>query len=191
MHRRNVNDKIRVLRQVASALGAIHAEGICHRDVKPGNVMLDPDTLLTKISDFGVAQLPESDLTLGSHLLGSPAYMAPEAFACAHVDRRADVFSLGVLAYELFLGERPFWGQSVPLLAKQIPRMRPKAPRRIDPDFPEDLQLILSRMLKKRASQRYDNATDLVGELDRFVRREPLRTSAWRRLKQSLSSDWS
>jgi len=188
--RRNVGDKIRVLRQIASALAAIHAEGICHRDVKPGNVMVDTDTLLAKISDFGVAQLPESDLTAGSHLLGSPAYMAPEAFACAHVDRRADVFSLGVLAYELFLGERPFWGQNVPLLAKQIPSMRPKAPRKLDPDFPEELQLILARMLKKKPCQRYDSATELVGDFDRFTSGESFHTSVWQRLMHSFSSDW-
>lgn len=188
--RRNVSDKIRIIRQIASALAAIHAEGICHRDVKPGNVMINPDTLLAKISDFGVAQLPESDLTVGSHLLGSPAYMAPEGYACARVDRRADIFSLGVLAYELFLGERPFWGQSVPLLAKQIPRMRPKAPCKLDPDFPDELQFILARMLKKKPSQRYDSATELVGDFDTFTRGEPLRTSAWQRFTKSFSSDW-
>jgi len=188
--RRNVADKIRIVRQIASALAAIHAEGICHRDVKPGNVMVDPDTLLAKISDFGVAQLPESDLTVGSHLLGSPAYMAPEAFACARVDRRADIFSLGVLAYELFLGERPFWGQSVPLLAKQIPGMRPKAPRKLDPDFPEELQVILARMLRKKPAQRYDSATELVGDFDSFTRGELMRTSVWQRFTKSFSPDW-
>ncbi len=180
-----------LLRQLAGALSAIHKQGVCHRDVKPSNVLFDRSQMLVKISDFGVAQLPDSDLTVASHLMGSPAYMAPEAFLCARVDHRADIFSLGVLAYELFLGSRPFPGQTIPVLAKQIPAMRPLEPRKLVGGFPPFLQAIMGKMMKKRPANRYATAQELADDLAAFCRGDRFEAGVLGRVRDVLVPDWS
>ena len=192
-HRLSLEQRVEIVRQVASALSAIHEQGICHRDVKPGNILVDEENLVTKISDFGVARLPESDMTADSDLMGSPAYMAPEAFSSASVDHRADIFSLGAVAYELWLGRRPFPGQSLAALATQVPGAKPVAPHLILRSFPPALEPILARMLKKRAEHRYERASDveraLAARLDDGLRP----ASLWERGNRAffrLSSDW-
>jgi DNA-binding response OmpR family regulator len=183
-------EKAKIIWQVASALEAIHEQGICHRDVKPGNVLLNLDTLHAKISDFGIAQLPDSHLTAASDLIGSPAYMAPEAFRHPRVDSRADIFSLGVVAYELFLGHRPFRGHGVPSLAMEIGTSRPTEPRKQDPQFPPDLQLILARMLKKERSHRYQSAAVVAEDLQQFLAGEKLKQGWWQQVVDTVAPDW-
>jgi len=185
------HQKAGLVRQVACGLAAIHANGICHRDVKPGNIMVDLQTLTTKLSDFGIAKLPTSDLTETSNLMGSPAYMAPESFISANVDARADIFSLGIVAYELFLGQRPFLGETAQILCRQITNDRPIAPQKLDPHFPVHLQAILARMLKKRPANRHASANELIEDLNQFLTGSTMKTSVWRRFVDTFSSDWS
>ena len=186
--------KIQIVKQVASALAAIHEQGICHRDIKPGNIMVDTDRRQAKLTDFGVARLPESDLTLDTHIVGSPAYMAPEAFTTSHVDERADIFSLGIVTYELCLGVRPFGGESSETIAVQISTQRPRAPRRLDPSFPPALESVLARMLKKHPEDRYARAAEVEGALETCLH-ELAHPSQQRRGVQALLSllphDWS
>ena len=186
--------RVEIIKQMASALSAIHGQGICHRDVKPGNIMVDEENLVAKITDFGVARLPESDMTVDSDLMGSPAYMAPEAFATPQVDHRADIFSLGVVAYELLLGRRPFGGESLATLATQIPAAKPVAPHVLDPGLPPALEPILARMLKKKPKERYARASEVEHDLAACLSSGLRPASLWERGNRVLlrmSSDWS
>lgn len=166
-------ENARLLRQLAEALRCIHEWGICHRDVKPSNVMLTRDRN-AKLMDFGVAKLPNDELDRNVHLIGSPAYMAPESYLGVDVDARADLFSLGVLGYEILTGRRPFTGDSLDSLGEQIRTRRPTEPRKLDPEFPADLQAILARLLKKNPPDRYQGAAELVEDLNRYLDHRPL-----------------
>ena len=192
-HSLSLDRRVEIIRQIASALAAIHEQGICHRDVKPGNILLDEENLVAKVSDFGVAHLPESDMTADSDLMGSPAYMAPEAFSTATVDHRADIFSLGAVAYELWLGRRPFPGQSLAALAAQVPGAKPVAPHLLMRSFPPALEPVLARMLKKRASERYERASDVERALAACLSDGLRPASLWERGNRAflrLSADW-
>lgn len=160
--------KAKIIRQVAKALAAIHKLNICHRDIKPANIMVD-DALRVKVTDFGIAKLPDSLLTHQSELMGSPAYMAPESFVSANVDSRADIFSLGIVAYELFLGQHPFSGDSTVQTWDRIRHHAPPDPRQVDPDLPPAIAHILDKMLQKNVHQRYGTASELQRDLGQFL----------------------
>ncbi len=164
--------KVSIVRQLADALEAIHQGGVCHRDIKPDNILVSEE-LVPTITDFGIARKPFSELTGKLEILGTPLYMAPEAFVSAHTDPRADIFSLGALFYELLLGQPPFTGDTVPQLARRIRRTLPTEPRKLVPDLPFALQQILARMLRKRPDKRYQAAAELVHDLDAFLQDEP------------------
>ena len=160
--------KAMIVRQVAHALKAIHSHNICHRDIKPENIIMD-EKLNVKVTDFGVARLPNSDLTQIVKILGTPSYMAPEAFISARVDYKADIYSLGVVAYELFLGKKPFYSESINGYRQKILNERPMEPRKIDSGFPRELQCILAKSLKKDPDARFNSVADIVFALDQFL----------------------
>ncbi len=161
--------KAEIITQIADALAAIHTHDIYHRDIKPSNIIVDRN-LNIKLMDFGVAKLPSSMLTMTSDLLGTPGYMAPESFVSSQVDHRADLFSLGILTYEFFLGEHPFetdnYVQAYHLIttADHIP------PSKIALDFPKDLEQIIEKMLKKDPEKRYNSAAEVAADLRIFVK---------------------
>jgi len=150
---------------VADALCATHAQGICHRDIKPDNILVLHD-LTAKLMDYSVAQLPNSELTIDEEMLSSPAYTSPEGFLSGKIDNRGDLFSLGAVAYELFLGHKAFRGLSFADFATAVRREKPYEPRHVIADFPMALQSILARLLKKKIEDRYQCAEDLVRDLD-------------------------
>ena len=166
----NFLEKIRIIRQVAEALYVIHSHKIYHRDVKPENIMIDVD-LNVKVTDFGFVRLPNSELTQTLKVVGTPFYMAPEAYTSSRVDERADIFSLGVVAYELLLDQKPFMANSFPHLRKAIQGEKPLGPRKIDPSFPIELQDMLAGALKKDPDTRYRSAKEIVTELDEYLQR--------------------
>ncbi len=179
-----------ILRQVADALSVIHARQVYHRDIKPHNILVN-DELEVRLMDFGVAKNPNASMTADNELIGSPAYIAPEGFGAAKVDHRADLFSLGVVAYELYLGVRPFSGESIPHFAHLIQYDRPVQPRKLRPDFPYDLQLILARLLKKDPDDRYDDASQLLQDLDTFLEYgNQHRQGLVQTITQRLRPDW-
>ena len=159
--------KVSVILQVACALAAVHARNIVHRDIKPGNILVD-ENFNVKITDFGVCHLPCSDLTITSHILGTPCYLSPEYLATGIADQLADIYSLGVVAYELFLGMRPFDSENISCLMDMIQKELPPEPRKLKPDFPPTLQKILAKMLKKKPSRRYQDIAELVDDLVLF-----------------------
>ena len=125
--------------------------------------------LTVKLTDFGIAHLPDSDLTMTANIIGTPTYMSPEAFISAKVDERSDIFSLGIVAYEFLLGQKPFQGDNIRALAKDIQFGKPKDPCQLDANFPRKLQQLLAKMLKKSPVNRYSSATEIVTDIDEYL----------------------
>jgi len=162
-----------VIEQVGRALGAAHARGVVHRDLKPDNVFLvrrEDGTEQAKLLDFGISKLEQAGerLTQAGAIIGTPEYMAPEQAAGAAVDHRTDVYALGVMAYELLTGVLPFEGDSAiaTLVAHQT--KPPEAPSRRRTGIPPDVDALVLRALAKRPEDRFDSMTALVAEVVRI-----------------------
>ena len=162
---------ISIAAQVAEGLGYAHQRGVVHRDIKPANIMILGDGA-AKITDFGIARIQVSDVkTRTGVLLGSPKYMAPEQILGQDVDHRADIFSLGIVLYEMLTGKSPFAGNSLESLMYQTTNIAPPPPTSIDPALPEMLDLIVARALAKRPAERYQDARELAADLRECERR--------------------
>jgi hypothetical protein len=154
---------------VAEALHYAHRKGLVHRDIKPGNILLDTDGK-PYVADFGLA-LKEENVGKGPNYAGTPAYMSPEQARGEgnRVDGRSDIFSLGVIFYELLTGRRPFRADSFTELLEQISTLESRPPRQVDDAIPQELERICLKALTKRASERYTTARDMADDLRHFL----------------------
>ncbi|HZF09128.1 MAG TPA: protein kinase [Thermoanaerobaculia bacterium] len=150
-----------ILGEIAAGLEEAHALGIVHRDLKPGNVILTPQRI--KILDFGIARMAGLDvrLTQTGFAVGSPLYMSPEQLQGGTIDGRADLYSLGILAYTLIAGQEPFSGATATALALQHLQAAPPDIRRFRPDLPEPWSPFLARLLAKRPAERFQSAREV------------------------------
>jgi serine/threonine-protein kinase len=151
-----------ILLHVLEGLEYSHMQGVVHRDIKPANVLIS-DMGVAKISDFGIARVEASHLTKLGEVLGTPFYMAPEQFS-GIADERSDIYSAGVIVYEILSGRRPFDGAGAPLMKKILQDM-PPAPSTLEPRLPREIDAVLMKALAKDPSDRYRNARQFAGAL--------------------------
>ena len=160
-----VQQAVSIAAQVAEGLGYAHQHGVVHRDIKPANIMVTPASPV-KITDFGIARMRASgDLTQTGMMLGSPKYMSPEQVIGKRADHRSDIFSLGVILYEMLAGSTPFNGDNVTALMYQIVNFAPPAPSAVNASVPELLDYIVAKMLAKALEDRYQSAEDVARDL--------------------------
>jgi serine/threonine protein kinase len=173
---------------VAEALQYAHEHGVVHRDVKPSNIMIGRDGKPV-VMDFGLAKRDAGEITMTveGQVLGTPAYMSPEqAGGEGHkVDGRTDIYSLGVILYQLLTGELPFRG-TTRMLLHQVLQDDPRSPRSLNDRLPRDLETICLRAMAKESGRRYATAADLAADLRRFLKREPIVARPVGRVERAL-----
>jgi eukaryotic-like serine/threonine-protein kinase len=159
---------LRIMEQTCGALGFAHERNIVHRDIKPANLMLTPDDTV-KVTDFGTAKILQfGTVQQTAHVMGTPSYMSPEQVKGKIVDGRSDIFSLGVLLYEMVTGEKPFPGQNITTVIYKIVNEEPVAPRQLDPSIHPGLNAVILKALAKEPAERYQNCRDLMEDLRNY-----------------------
>lgn len=166
----NFNYKIiaKMIYQICSALQYAHDQGIVHRDIKPANIMVLPDYSI-KVMDFGIARIESSSMTKTGVAMGTPNYISPEQLQGKRVDGRSDLFSLGIMFYEMLIGERPFRGDNLTSLIYSIISSEPETPSKLNPRIPPLFDHIILRALKKDPAMRYQKASEIASALQDFV----------------------
>jgi serine/threonine-protein kinase len=158
-------EAVDIARQVADGLGYAHEHGVVHRDVKPSNIMILPRGRV-KIMDFGIARVRVSDhKTSTGVVLGTPRYMSPEQVAGLPVDHRSDIFSLGIVLYEMLTRASLFGGKDTPQILHNVSNVEPVPPSRVNREVPPMLDFIIARALKKDPAGRYQDAYELAADL--------------------------
>ena len=160
-----VEKVVSIVTRVADALGYAHRQGVVHRDVKPANMMYDPQTDTLKVTDFGIARLTDSSKTKTGMVLGTPSFMSPEQLAGKKIEGRSDLFSLGVSLYQLLSGRLPFEGESMAQLMFKIANEAPRDILSVRPDLPPSLVAFLERALAKDPQERFQTGEEFGGAL--------------------------
>jgi eukaryotic-like serine/threonine-protein kinase len=159
---------LRIMEQTCSALHFAHERSIVHRDIKPANLMLTADDTV-KITDFGTAKILQfGTVQQTAHVMGTPSYMSPEQVKGRVVDGRSDIFSLGVMLYEMVTGEKPFPGQNITTVIYKIVNEEPVPPRQIDPMIHAGLSAVVMKALAKDPSARYQTCREMLEDLKNY-----------------------
>src|SRR6266487_1695241 len=159
---------LRIMDQTCSALQFAHERNVIHRDIKPANLMLTADDTV-KVTDFGTAKILQfGTVQQTAHVMGTPSYMSPEQIKGKVVDGRSDIFSLGVVLYEMVTGEKPFPGQNITTVIYKIVNEEPTAPRDIDSSIHHGLNNIIMKSLAKEPATRYQSCRELFEDLRNY-----------------------
>jgi serine/threonine-protein kinase len=170
----SISAAIEVTRQILRALGFAHGRGIVHRDIKPHNVLLAQDgpgdgEPRFKVTDFGISRTTASQMTEAGSIVGTAQYLSPEQARGAPVDQRSDIYSVGIVLYELLTGKLPFTGETPLEIAMKHLSEIPRPPSEIRPDIPADLDMVVLRALAKDPADRYESAQEMERELARVA----------------------
>lgn len=158
----------KVIMQICAAMEYAHNHDIIHRDIKPANIMVLPDYTV-KVMDFGIARIDSNSMTKTGIAMGTPNYISPEQLKGQDVDKRADIFSLGVVIYEMLLSKRPFKGENITSLIYSIINDDPEKPSNVNPQIPLLFDHIIDKALKKDPADRYQSAKSLMNDISEFV----------------------
>jgi serine/threonine-protein kinase len=156
---------LEIMKHASEALDYAHNQNVVHRDIKPTNIMYEPDSRDIKITDFGIARITDASKTKTGMVLGTPSYMSPEQLAGKKVDGRSDIFSLGVMFFQLATGRLPFQADSMASLMYKIANDPHPSVLDINPKLPPSLELIVAKALEKNAEDRYQTAREMAQDI--------------------------
>lgn len=154
-----------IMRPIGDSLDYAHANGIIHRDIKPGNIMIDRSGK-PFLADFGVARIETSTMTQAGTTVGTLSYMSPEQIQGQTVDGRADIFALGVILYELLSGKKPFFGDNISTIVYKIVHEEPQRITEVNQDLPRGYELVIKKALAKNPEDRYQTCKEMVADLE-------------------------
>lgn len=157
--------RITIIRQIAEGLLYAHERGVIHRDIKPANIIITADDI-PKITDFGLAKLADTSLTLSGAVMGTPSYMSPEQIYGSKVDHRTDIFALSVVLYEFLTGGRPFSGGNITAIIFNVLNKAPELPTFLNPTLPPRVNSVIQKGLAKDPDERYAGMSEFIAALD-------------------------
>ncbi|MBW7472627.1 protein kinase [Marinobacter sp. M216] len=163
---------LEIIAQVADALAYAHSQKIVHRDIKPGNIIYNPDDGGIKITDFGIAKISDDSRTRTGSVMGSPLYMSPEQLKGQKVSGASDIYSLGVTLYKLVSGETPYQGDTLANLTYQILNKRPRSVREFNADLPNGLVRLINKAIQREPDKRFASASAMAEAVRRLAVRE-------------------
>jgi serine/threonine protein kinase len=160
----HINEIVNITSQLLEALEYSHGRGVVHRDIKPSNILITRDWKI-KIADFGIAKIESSDLTHVGTVLGTPSYMSPEQFMGLAADRRSDIYSVGVILYQMLTGERPFTGNNMNIIMHKVMHQAHVPPSELNPEVSKTIDTVVNKALSKRPEDRFQTAADFMAAL--------------------------
>jgi len=184
-----ISKSISIAKQICEGLAEAHKIGVVHRDLKPSNIMVDKEGN-AKVMDFGIARsLKTKGITGEGVSVGTPEYMSPEQVVGKEADQRADIYSLGIILYEMMTGRVPFEGETPFSIAAKQKSEQPENPKKLNPRIPEDLSRLILKCLEKDREKRYQGAGEVLSELTRIEQRLPTTERAVLKRKATTSKD--
>ena len=168
----SIGDILFIGAQVSDGLQAAHNRGLVHRDIKPGNIIFNPDNGEIKITDFGIAKISDDSRTRTGSVMGSPLYMSPEQLKGQKVTGATDTYSLGITLYKLVCGETPYQGDTLANLTYQILNKRPRSVREFNPELPNGVVRLINKAIQREPDKRFLSAATMAEALRRQASRE-------------------
>jgi len=165
-----IKQVLSLIQRSADAIDYDHQYNVVHRDIKPANIMWDPETDSLKITDFGIARITDSSKTKTGMVLGTPSYMSPEQLAGKKVTGQSDIFSLGVMLFQMVTGQLPFTGDSMATLMYKIANEKHPAPESINPKVPRCVTIIINRAMEKDVEKRYKRGKQMVDDISKCLK---------------------